>query len=159
VEHIRGGGLEGMDENVQGPVVGRDSEEQDEGEEMISTRRDLETMRRAEQMGFGELVRRLEGALGVKVGKTPYAAMQWPERAVVPGSQESLDQELWAASLCGNHSRVAEVLHLGADVHAADASRKDWTPMHYAATGADPILVGCSDAKQVCRRPRQGCWP
>ena len=100
-------------------------------------------------MSFGELTRKLEGMLGVKVGATAYRDVQWPGKATMPGTQEALNIDLWQASLTGNLSAVAEALHLGADVHAKDDSRKHWTAMHYAATGADPILVGCSDLNQV----------
>eukprot|EP00961_Rhodomonas_salina_P177801 2397809-Rhodomonas_salina.2 len=48
----------------------------------------------------------------------------------------------------------------GANVQSVDASHNDWTPMHFAATGADPVLVGCSDASQVSFPARSTtlCW-
>ena len=37
----------------------------------------------------------------------------------------------------------------GADVRARDSTRRGWTALHYAATGADPVFIGCDDLVQA----------
>ena len=67
----------------------------------------------------------------------------------IAGSQAYVNTRLWEAALCGNHSALAGLVARGADVHAGDETRGGWSAMHFAATGADPVFVGCEDLVQA----------
>ena len=56
---------------------------------------------------------------------------------------------LWEAALRGNHTAVPTLVFRGGELDARDGRRGGWTALHFAATGADQLFVGCDDLVQA----------
>ena len=102
-----------------------------------------------EKLSFRALTDLLSKEFGVKPGVTPYNEELWPDIVQMEGSQEYINMLLWEAALRGNHSAVAPLVQRGAQLQARDNSRGGWTALHFAATGADQLFVGCEDLVQA----------